>query len=309
MDKVIPADLYQKLLSQPLHFGYVEHEGIILYEEGDDVVKALKTFEVRDDDSWIVTYPKAGTTWVQEIMSCVMHDGKLEEVNKRHTAFRVPFIEFNLPKTIRQENKLPLTYQAVEQIPSPRVIKSHLPGQLLPPNIWDKSKVVYVIRNPKDVVVSYFYFLKLINPNDRSGQTFSEFFDEMMSGKILYGPWWDHYLSFWKMRHHPNVLLLRFEDLKRDLRGNVEKVSKFLGKDMPAETLDAITDHCTFANMKKNPMANPDSILADTAPREGSFMRKGKVGDWKSHFTVAQNEAMDALIRDKCYGTGLTFDQ
>ncbi|XP_038066234.1 sulfotransferase 1C2-like [Patiria miniata] len=338
MDKLIPDEVYQKLTTKPLPFGYVEHEGITLYEEGDDVVKALKTFKVRDDDSWIVTYPKAGTTWVQEIMSCVMHDGNLEEVNKRHTASPMPFIEFNLPKTIRQLNRLPLTYQVVELIQSPRVIKSHLPGQLLPPNIWDKSKVVYVIRNPKDVMVSYFYFLKRVSPTGRSGQTFSEYFDEMMSGKILYGPWWDHYLFFWKLRHHPNVLLLRFEDLKRDLRGNVERVSKFLGKDLPAETLDAITDHCTFANMKKNPMANPDSILAppeqaadtapregsfmgkgrhphrlkqaaDTAPQEGSFMRKGKVGDWKSHFTVAQNEAMDALIRDKCYGTGLTFDQ
>ena len=34
----------------------------------------------------------------------------------------------------------------------------------------------------------------------------------------------------------------------------------------------------------------------------------GKVGDWKSHFTVAQNEVLDAFIRDKLAGTGLTFD-
>ncbi|XP_038064924.1 sulfotransferase 1 family member D1-like [Patiria miniata] len=300
------------LASKSSKFVYVEHEGITLYWEGDDVVKALKTFEVRDDDSWIVTFPKTGTTWVQEIMSCVMHDGNLEEVNKRHTVFRVPFLEFNLPKTVRDEHKLPQSYKLIETVPSPRVIKSHLPGQLLPPKIWDKAKLVYVIRNPKDVVVSNFYFLRKINP-ERSGQTFSEFFDEMMAGKDPYGPWWDHYLFFWKKRHHPNILLLRFEDLKRDLRGNVETISKFLGKDLPAEALDAITDHCTFANMKKNPMANPDSLYGNPEPAPGAtqapFMRKGKVGDWKSHFTVAQSEAMDALIRDKFYGTGLTFDQ
>ena len=34
----------------------------------------------------------------------------------------------------------------------------------------------------------------------------------------------------------------------------------------------------------------------------------GKVGDWKNHFTVAQNEAMDALIEEKLHGTGLRFD-
>ncbi|XP_038066263.1 sulfotransferase 1A1-like [Patiria miniata] len=312
MDTVISIEEYKRLWAQPFKMRYVEHEGIKLFEEGDDVVKALKTFEVRDDDSWIVTYPKAGTTWVQEIMSCVMHDGNLEEVNKRHTVFRVPFLENNLPKTIRQDTKVPLISDVVETLPSPRVLKSHLPGQFLPPQLWDKAKTIYVIRNPKDVVVSFFYFVRMLNP-EKSDLAFSEFFDEMTSGKAPYGPWWDHYLYFWKMRHHPNVLLLRFEDLKRDLRGNIEKISKFLGKDLPAEALDAITDHCTFANMKKNPMANPDSLweppkpAADAAPI--SFMRKGKVGDWKSHFTVAQNEAMDALIRDKFYGTGLTFDQ
>ena len=66
----------------------------------------------------------------------------------------------------------------------------------------------------------------------------------------------------------------------QDLRGNVEKISKFLGKDLSAEKLDAITDHCTFANMKKNPMTNPDNLSvptrSDPADATPSFMRKGK---------------------------------
>ena len=67
-------------------------------------------------------------------------------------------------------------------MPSPRVIKSHLPGQFLPPQLWKKkAKIVYVIRNPKDVVVSYFYFTKTIDP-PKVDQTFGEFFDEMMAG-------------------------------------------------------------------------------------------------------------------------------
>ncbi|XP_022099216.1 estrogen sulfotransferase-like, partial [Acanthaster planci] len=232
------------------------------------------------------------------------------------------------PKSLQQVKGAPDTYKIVENIPSPRVIKSHLPPQFLPPQLWEKkAKIVYVIRNPKDVVVSYFFFIKMINPQ-KVDQAFSEFFKEMMDGRgtstksltrlstvkgrsLPYGPWWDHYLFFWKKRHEPNALLVRFEELKR----NVEKISNFLGKHLSAETLDAITEHCTFANMKKNPMSSPDiffgppkSATNSGADSATSFMRKGKVGDWKFHFTVAQSEAMDAFIRNKFQGTGMTFD-
>ena len=63
------------------------------------------------------------------------------------------------------------------------MIKSHLPGHLLPPQLWEKkAKIIYVIRNPKDLVVSYYYFTKMIN-RLKMDQPFGEFFDEMLSGK------------------------------------------------------------------------------------------------------------------------------
>ncbi|XP_038065191.1 sulfotransferase 1C2-like isoform X3 [Patiria miniata] len=289
-------------------------DGIVLPPGTDEVVNDLKDCEVREDDAWVVTYPKAGTTWTQEIMSCVMHDGNLEEVNKRHTTYRVPFLEMSLPEPIRRMKNMPHTYKLVSEIPSPRVLKSHLPGRLLPPQMWTKKpRIVYVMRNPKDLVVSFFYFMRMMDRSSmKIAETFGEFFEEALEGKTFFGPWWEHYLYFWRKRHEPNILVLRFEDMKRDLRETVEQISRFLGKNLSAETLDAITEHCTFANMKKNPMANQDTLFElpvdEKTGDRVSFMRKGKVGDWRSHFTVAQNEAMDALIKEKLHGTGLTFD-
>ncbi|XP_038066080.1 sulfotransferase 1C2-like isoform X2 [Patiria miniata] len=306
MDMYLTTEDFREMMrvmytdQQPYTLG--EYEGIPLASEVCEIMDELRSFEVRADDCWIVTYPKAGTTWVQEIMSAVMHDGNLEEVNKSHSMLRVPYFEQTFPE------ELPTTHRIADEMPSPRVIKSHLPGQLLPPQIWTKkAKIVYVIRNPKDLMVSFFHFEQMLNLKG-AGLSFEEYLGYRNSKKASYGSWWDHYLYFWKRRHQPNVLVLRFEDLKRDLRGNVEIISQFLGKALSAKTLDDITEHCSFINMKNNPMTNPDSLLAADEIPGRSFMRKGKSGNWKTHFTVAQNESMDALIKEKLHGTGLTFD-
>ncbi|XP_038065896.1 sulfotransferase 1C2-like [Patiria miniata] len=312
MEKYVTLEEFREVLSRRFsdEFPQVlsEYEGVPLFPEVDEVVRELKTFDVREDDCWVVTYPKAGTTWVQEIVSCVMHDGNLQAVNERHTVFRVPYIDQTIPARARQWKNMPPIPKIVAEMPSPRVIKSHLPGQLLPPQLWQKhSKLVYVIRDPKDVIVSFFHFEKMFDP-EKAEKSFADLYERAMTGKVMYGAWWDHYLYFWKRRHEPNVLLLRFEDLKKDLRGNIERVSLFLGKNLSAAILDAITEHCTFSNMQKNPMTNMDTLYPHSIKTGGTFMRKGNVGGWKDWFTVAQNEAMDALIKDKLHGTGLTFD-
>ena len=75
-----------------------------------------------------------------------------------------------------------------------------------------------------------------------------------------------------------------FSSCFQDLKGSVEQVAKFLGYSFSDDVINAIVDHCTFANMKKNPMCNPDSIInmfldASNVPKDAppptSFMRKG----------------------------------
>lgn len=65
-----------------------------------------------------------------------------------------------------------------------------------------------------------------------------------------------------------------------------------------------ISHQCTFAEMKKN----SDSFSIPAYPSNPSFLRKGEVGDWKTHFSEELSRAFDEKFMEKLNGTGLHFD-
>ena len=90
-----------------------------------------------------------GTTWVQEIVWQIYHEGA---VSSEKFSYRVPFIE-----TATNEMICPFS---LDTLPSPRLLKSHLPYNTIPKsdNKEMQCKYIYVVRNPKDIAVSYFHF-------------------------------------------------------------------------------------------------------------------------------------------------------
>lgn len=93
----------------------------------------IHDFEVRADDIWIVAFPKTGTTWVQNIVWQLKNN-----LNFEAEAIRPWFqlIEYSTMFDITGEQE---TFQRLntdsdsdiekyEKLPSPRILKSHLPG-------------------------------------------------------------------------------------------------------------------------------------------------------------------------------------
>ncbi|KAM8939220.1 sulfotransferase 1B1-like [Pelodytes ibericus] len=279
----------------------VSLRGVPMAKENAENWERVDQFQARSDDVIIATYPKAGTTWVSEIVDMIFCDGDPEKCRRATIYNRVPYFEFRIPGILTG-------VEQIESAPSPRLVKTHLPIQLMPESFWEKNaKVIYVARNAKDVAVSYFFFHKMVKALPDPGP-WDKFLNDYVEGQVSYGSWHDHVIGWWEKRHEHQILYLFYEDLKENPKREILKILHFLEREMSDEIVDKIVHHTSFQEMKNNDMVNYKSIPEELMDQStSSFMRKGVAGDWKNHFTVAQNEAFDENYKIKMSGTDLHF--
>lgn len=258
-------------------------------------LKEKSGFKAREDDVYVVSYPKTGTTWLQEIVYLIHSNLNFDGAAKQRLYERFPYIEHSTTNS-----------NFVEELASPRLLKTHLPYSLLPQDILEKQcKLIYMTRNPKDVVVSYYHFACLLVETQYEG-SFSQFFERFLLDRPTYGPFLKHTLEFWEHREDQNVLFLVYEDLQKNLPDVIKKIAKFLGKDIAEEDIHKIIEHCSFQRMSKNQYVglSKESAKNNEAHR---FFRKGKVGDWQNYFSEEQNNRMEKWIESQIQGSGLKF--
>ncbi|XP_070335112.1 sulfotransferase 1C1 isoform X1 [Odocoileus virginianus] len=284
-----------------------EVNGILMTKMISDNWDKIWNFQAKPDDLLIATYAKAGTTWTQEIVDMIQNDGDLQKCQRANTFDRHPFIEWALPPPL-SSGILVAGLDLANKMASPRTLKTHLPVQMLPPSFWKQNtKIIYVARNAKDCLVSYYHFSRMNKMVPDPG-SWEEYVETFKAGKVLWGSWYDHVKGWWHAKDQHRILYLFYEDMKEDPKREIRKILKFLEKEVSEEVLDKIIHHTSFEVMKENPMANyttlPTSIMDHSI---SPFMRRGMPGDWKNYFTVAQNEDFDKDYERKMAGSTLTF--
>uniref|UniRef100_A0A2K5NPN0 Sulfotransferase n=1 Tax=Cercocebus atys TaxID=9531 RepID=A0A2K5NPN0_CERAT len=273
-------------ISQKLPGEYFRYKGVPfpvgLYSP-ESISLAENTQDVRDDDIFIITYPKSGTTWMIEIICLILKDGDPSWIRSVPIWERAPWCE-----TIVGAFSLPDQY-------SPRLMSSHLPIQIFTKAFFSsKAKVIYMGRNPRDVVVSLYHYSKIAGQLKDPG-TPDQFLRDFLKGEG------EDRIKRWKVMK-PGMTW-KIGAMGLDLQGSVQRICGFLGRPLGKEALGSVVAHSTFGAMKANTMSNytllPPSLLDH---RRGAFLRKGVCGDWKNHFTVAQSEAFDRVYRKQMRG-------
>ncbi|KAK2851586.1 hypothetical protein Q5P01_007862 [Channa striata] len=262
----------------------------------------IQKFKARPDDILIASYPKAGNTWVSYILDLLYYSHMSPERQDSVPLYdRVPFLEIHMarfPSGVEELKKLS-TF--------PRIIKTHLPVQFMPKSFWEeKSKIIYVARNAKDTAVSYYHFDRMNMMQPEPGD-WNSFLHRFMEGKMVFGSWYEHVKAWWKEKNcNSNILYLFYEDLIQDTEGQINRLCSFLGLSATAELIKQVIEKVHFDKMKTNNMVN-GSLDEYLDLNISHFMRKGKVGDWKNHFTVQQNEQFDEDYEKKFKNTDLRF--
>ncbi|XP_061427956.1 sulfotransferase 2A1-like [Lethenteron reissneri] len=254
-----------------------------------------REFPVRSYDLFVVTYPKSGTTWMQEIVTLLYSDGDLGPVQSVPNWERVPWLEQDTGR------------KHLEHRASPRLITTHLPFQLAPREIGQaKAKVIYMARNPRDILVSSYNFHKIARFLEEPG-TWEEFYDKFCEGKVLFGSWFEHVRGWLENRDKVDLFFVSYEDLHRDLEGVVRRLCRFVGREASDRLTEVVASHCRFSSMRESRMVNYSLVPEQWIDhKRGSFMRKGVVGDWKTQFTVAQSEHFDELYEERMRGVTMS---
>ncbi|XP_041481743.1 sulfotransferase 1C4-like [Lytechinus variegatus] len=295
------------------HFkGQHEYKGIVFPNIVlDSSIERLKSFQVRDDDIWIVTFPKAGTHWMMEIIGLILSGGDPDKIDRSLYCNTVEMINLDqrFPQTEEEEKLHPLDMSpfldVIERAPSPRAMLTHLQFDLLPRDIL-KSKIVYLARNPKDMIVSWFQF---IGYNPAKPLTMEKSIEEFVDGKMQWGPWPVHVRTFWELKDHENVTFIFYEDLKKEPAKYIEKIAKGIGHPLSEEVLQKVvkfshidSQKATFKKLEESGKVNYVKASGELA-----FLNKGVSYRWKQFFTVAQNEAFDEWYQDNMADTDLKF--
>ena len=265
----------------------------------------LKTFTLKPDDVFIVSVPKSGTTWTQQIVRLLRNGGRADGLLVDDS---IPWLEI-----IGSRFSADRHYHVdIDALTSPRAFISHLPYSLVPGGLphTTPAKYIYVARNPKDTYVSMWYHNRSIDRQaGRPPMPWDNFCSEALQGTRQYGSWFDHVLDWWEHRNKKNILFLKYEDMKKELHTTVQAIANFIGvKDASGELIQEVVKKSSFSAMCQDTTANKEWCNGSVFYHDHAFMRKGVVGDWKNHFTAEQNAMFDAVYEEKMKGSGLEFD-
>ncbi|CAH0563770.1 unnamed protein product [Brassicogethes aeneus] len=273
---------------------YVRWPNYIKYKD------EIYNFPIRKNDVWINTLGRSGTTLMTEMVWQICNNMDFEKGFEKPLIERVPFFEyatFGKKKLLKENENDPKRLETVKHMltlewerseyPETRVYKSHLPLSLLPPELAKEARLIYVVRNPKDMAASAYHFGQMYFDQP----PFEQYWDTFERG-LIWGTFFEQAKEAWDIRHQENVLFMFYEDIVKDMRSTILKVCKFLGKTYTDSEIDKLTEHMHIDNFRKNASVNKNYFDYDSKEerakrtlRGNNFIRQGKVDTYKELFT------------------------
>jgi hypothetical protein len=228
-----------------------------------------------DDDVWLVSYPKSGNTWTRFLIANLIAGGN--SVDWTNIERRVPDIYLNRDPVLRS-------------LPRPRYLKSH---EAYRP---DYRRVVLIVRDPRDVAVSYRHFLQKSNSLPIGAPT-EDFMKVYLSGQIgNFGSWGENVGSWLGARRGTrDFLMVRYEDLLDDAVAQLVRIAQMLGLSDDPKLLERAVENSRADRMRALEKAQHEQHKYLKSSRTDiPFVRAAKCGQWKTELPADAVQEIEA---------------
>lgn len=260
----------------------------------------LEAFEptTRDTDVFVATSAKCGQTWLCTLLYHLRSRGHDPEFGGAWLHHHVPWLELPLDMMTGKRHEHDERLREIAALPDPRLFKLHVTWEEIPRRAGSGAKVITVTRDPRDVPYSMFCHLHGL-ANHMRPATVPEDFDVYFEQWMDFGYYYKFVRSFWPHRHDPDVLWLRYEDMKRDIRAEARRIVTFLGWDVSDEDLDRVLPLVDFAHLRKTEKTSVMREAAQIFKAEANFFREGAVGKNRARLSPEQERRIIERARDE----------
>jgi len=253
----------------------------------EETIEKTKSFELRESDVFVATYPKCGTTWTQNIITKLheIHEtGALKDMGS-HLLEIIPWLEnYDTEKLAAR--------------PSPRYLKTHNPYQHLAQNPEVGCRYLMISRNPKDACVSLYHHAKGFAVFEYTGD-FEQFANLFLEGNVESGCWWTHLKEYYQNKNQLDTLFMRYEDLHTQGVHLIGKINDFLAlPELSQQGCQKVQEMSSFKKQKTDPSANYSWRNEQRNKDQTPFMRKGTVGDWRNFFSKELSDKFNQKTKD-----------
>lgn len=258
--------------------------------------KVFAGYEPTEHDVFVATFPKSGTNWAMQMAVQIAWRGEAE-FEHIHELAAWPEAAFTGIVPLRDPGPR-------ERCPTHRrVIKTAIDAAFVP--YREAATYVSVIRDPKDVFVSTYHFLFGVFDLFDS-ITLDAWLELFLSPQFPGGSWARHTASWWALRERPNVRVLPFSAIKRDLLGAVRSVAQAMRVELTEAELARVAEQCSFEHMQRNEpkFAPPHMLFTRT---RATMVRAGKVGGSGELLSRSQQAAIDRHFQAELRQLGSDF--